>query len=419
MSRDFAGRSRRFHRPKPYPAPSETPAPAPRSDSRTVALDLAADVIARAGRERPADATLREVLRRSRGLSPADAREASQAVFAYYRWFGWLERQSSLPAQIRRALELAGEFAPQPQAFPDDQMVERAVPGWVREEMTVHPSWVRAIQAEPKLWLRAQSGCGQALATKLGVAKAAVDAGQPPVFSDAVLYEGEADLFHTPEFQAGEFEIQDINSQAVGLVCDPKPGETWWDACAGEGGKTLHLSNLMKNRGLIWASDRSTRRLQILKRRAARAKCFNYRAVFWDGQAKLPTKTKFDGILVDAPCSGLGTWQRNPHARWTTTRADVQELAEVQKTLLARLAPAVKPGGKLIYAVCTLTRAETVEVVKWFNQTVNGFEPLELPSVWTENHSGPTMPGMRTLLPETGGNGMFIAAWRRGVVAGP
>lgn len=423
MRRDFADRSRQFRSPQPYPARPETvryaPAEARRTGSGSVVLDLAAEVIARSGRERPADATLREALRGARGLSRGDARAISQAVFAYYRWLGWLEGRNPLRAQIQRALDLADEFARQPQAFPDEQLVERAVPGWVREEMAVYPNWARAIQAEPRLWLRARAGCGSALAGKLGPAKVWPLAGPASELSDAVLYEGEADLFHTPEFQAGEFEIQDIHSQAVGLLCDPKPGETWWDACAGEGGKTLHLSDLMRNQGLIWASDRSTRRLQILKRRAARAKCFNYRAVFWEGGAKLPTKTKFDGILVDAPCSGLGTWQRNPHARWTTTRADVHELAEVQKTLLGRLAPAVKPGGKLIYAVCTLTRAETTGVVGWFNRTVTGFEPLELPPLQTEDRDGATVPGTRRLSPETGGNGMFIAAWRRGAVASP
>jgi 16S rRNA (cytosine967-C5)-methyltransferase len=224
--------------------------------------------------------------------------------------------------------------------------------------------------------------------------------------ADAILYKGEEDLFRRPEFHAGEFEIQDIASQAVGWLCAPQPGETWWDACAGEGGKTLHLSALMENRGLIWASDRAEWRLKNLKRRAARAQVFNFRAASWDGGSKLPTKTKFDGVLVDAPCSGVGTWQRNPHARWTTTLPDVRELAAVQKRLLANVAGSVKPGGKLIYAVCTLTRAETTEVAADFSGRFPNFEPLPL---W---ESGAT----RFIWPQDlGGNGMFIAGWRRRV----
>jgi 16S rRNA (cytosine967-C5)-methyltransferase len=231
-----------------------------------------------------------------------------------------------------------------------------------------------------------------------------------------VHYKGEEDLFRRAEFHAGEFEIQDIASQAVGLLCAPKPGETWWDACAGEGGKLLHLSDLMENKGLIWASDRAAWRLKNLKRRTARAKAFNYRAALWDGGTKLPTKTKFDGVLVDAPCSGVGTWQRNPHARWTTTLEDVAELAEVQKRLLAHVAPSVKTGGKLIYSVCTLTRSETEDVIKTFNENQSEFEPLALPDIIPAEErqslltSSPTM----TIWPQDlGGNGMFVAAWRR------
>jgi 16S rRNA (cytosine967-C5)-methyltransferase len=228
---------------------------------------------------------------------------------------------------------------------------------------------------------------------------------------DAVLYQGAEDLFRTPEFHAGEFELQDISSQAVGLVCNPQPGETWWDACAGEGGKLLHLSALMENKGLIWASDRAEWRLKHLKRRTARAQAFNYRAALWNGGAKLPTKTKFDGVLLDAPCSGIGTWQRNPHARWTTTLDDVKELAAVQKQLLAHVAPSVKPGGKLVYAVCTLSRSETIEVVEAFEKQFPDFKPIEV-----LNPLKPDAPASAQawIWPQdSGGNGMFIASWRR------
>jgi 16S rRNA (cytosine967-C5)-methyltransferase len=223
-------------------------------------------------------------------------------------------------------------------------------------------------------------------------------------------------LFKTPEFHAGEFEIQDIASQLVSILCDPKPGETWWDACAGEGGKLMHLSDLMENKGLIWASDRAEWRLKNLKRRAARGKVFNYRGALWDGSAKLPTKTKFDGVLVDAPCSGVGTWQRNPHARWTTNVTDVRELAEVQKRLLAHVASSVKPGRKLIYSVCTLTRAETEEVVKTFNEAQSAFEPLPLTLPPSPNKNGRALTSAATLTiwpQDFGGNGMFVAAWRQ------
>ena len=227
---------------------------------------------------------------------------------------------------------------------------------------------------------------------------------------DAVEYPGTQNLFHSPAFHAGRFEVQDLSSQLVGLLCAPQPAQTWWDACAGEGGKMLHLSDLMENKGLIWASDRAAWRLKRLKLRAARAQVFNYRAVPWDGGPKLPTRTLFDGVLLDAPCTGVGTWQRNPHARWTTTAEDVRQLAAVQRELLGRVAPAVKPGGKLVYAVCTLTRPETLEVVAAFEQAFPEFKPR--PMVHPLHPDQPAASSL-WLRPEDRGNGMFVASWTR------
>jgi 16S rRNA (cytosine967-C5)-methyltransferase len=366
-------------------------------------------IIAACSRENPADRALRELLKEERDILPSDARAVAQTVFNYFRWRGWLDLDAPLNLQLRKARELAANFAADPNSFSDASLVERVAPNWIAEEMEITPAWARAIQAEPKLWLRAKPGQGRALCEKLGAAKL-----EKTLLPDAILYKGEEDLFKRPEFHAGEFEIQDIASQAVGWLCAPKPGETWWDACAGEGGKTLHLSALMQNKGLIWASDRAEWRLKNLKRRAARAQVFNFRAAPWDGSARLPTKTKFDGVLVDAPCSGVGTWQRNPHARWTTTLQDVQELAAIQKQLLANAASSVKPGGKLIFAVCTLTRAETTELVADFNaKFAADFEPLVLPPI-SESQSLLTSVPTKFIWPqELDGNGMFIAGWRR------
>ena len=363
-------------------------------------------IITAASRENPADRVLREELKAQPDIMPSDATAVVQTVFNYFRWRGWLDLTGPLNLQIRKARELARNFAEAPETFSDASLVERVVPEWIRAELEISPAWARAIQAEPKLWLRAKPEQGMALVEHLGAAKL-----EKNLLPDAVQYKGEEDLFRRDEFHAGEFEIQDIASQAVGWLCAPQPGETWWDACAGEGGKMLHLSALMHNKGLIWASDRSEWRLKNLKRRAARAQVFNFRAALWNGGAKLPTKTKFDGVLVDAPCSGVGTWQRNPHARWTTTPADVQELSALQKDLLANVAPSVKPGGKLIYTVCTLTRSETDAVVADFNSRCPDFEPLELPKI---SESLPTPGAAKTIWPQDlGGNGMFIAAWRK------
>ena len=393
---------REFRRATPGPKPFRLPRAGPPPG-------LPERIIAACNAETPADKVLREQLKAERDILPADARAIAQTVFNYFRWRGWLELGAPLNLQIRKARELAANFAGKPESFSDASLVERVAPDWLRGEMEITPAWARAIQSEPKLWLRSRRGQGTALCEKLGAAKL-----EKTLLPDVIHYKGEEDLFKRPEFHAGEFEIQDIASQAVGWLCAPQPGETWWDACAGEGGKLLHLSALMQNKGLIWASDRAEWRLKNLKRRAARAQVFNFRAVTWDGGAKLPTKTKFDGILVDAPCSGVGTWQRNPHARWTTELLDVKELAALQLQLLAHAAPAVKPGGRLIYAVCTLTRAETTGVVTEFNaRFAADFEPMELPTI-SESQCLLTSAPTKIIWPqELGGSGMFIAGWRK------
>ncbi len=355
-------------------------------------LDHAAKVVAAISPVDRADVALRHYLEHHRWLSPAEKRAISGAVFGYFRWVQWLDRGASLPKQLEQAGTLQARFNQDPNSVKAEALAARAVPEWLRSEMEITTAYLRQIQREPALWLRARPGSGAKLAAKLGDCHASDRSG------DALRYTGQKDLFHTEQFQGGEFEIQDLASQLTGLECAPKPGQTWWDACAGEGGKTLHLADLMGNKGLIWASDRSARRLDTLKRRAARAQVFNYRTVAWEGSEKLPTKTKFDGILVDAPCSGVGTWQRNPHARWTTRPDDVRELAAIQLGLLQRVAPALKPGGRLVYAVCTLTQSETTAVAEKFSAGQAELKPVSTTFLWPQDINA---------------NGMFIAVWKR------
>ena len=304
-------------------------------DSAT--LNHAARVLATVAPDMPADAALRRYLYGAKRLGAREKRAVSLVVFGYFRWLQWLDPKASFQKQLEQSAALHERFKADEKSIKPETLAARAVPAWVHEEMELPAAYLRQIQREPSLWLRARPGSAARLARELGNCEATDRA------PDALRYTGAQDLFLTPAFYNGAFEIQDLASQIVGHACAPNPGETWWDACAGEGGKLLHLADLMANKGVIWATDRSERRLHVLKRRASRAQVFNYRTALWDGSAKLPTKTKFDGILVDAPCSGVGTWQRNPHARWKTSPTDVQELSAIQGALLEHVAPALKP----------------------------------------------------------------------------
>jgi 16S rRNA (cytosine967-C5)-methyltransferase len=356
----------------------------------------------------PADAALREYLAGNRTLGSVGRGSVSRAVFAYFRWLHWLEPSESAQKRVVRALALQARFDRDPSSFKAEALAARALPSWLAGEMEILPAHLRQLQREPSLWIRAKLGARQALAGRPGFTGTPSLPGslRAPEVLCALRYRGTADLHRDPGFQSGAFEIQDLSSQMVGHACAPQAGETWWDACAGEGGKSLHLSDLMRNKGLLWATDRSVRRLSLLRRRAARAGMFNFRAAAWTGTGPAPFRTKCDGVLVDAPCSGVGTWQRNPHARWTTTLADVRELAAVQAALLRLAAPSVKPGGRLVYSVCTLTRSETEVVADGFEAGHPEFEPAPLAIAQASARV--------LLLPQDmDANGMYIAAWRR------
>jgi 16S rRNA (cytosine967-C5)-methyltransferase len=366
-------------------------------------LNHAARVLATITHELPADIALRRYLYGAKRLGPREKRAVSRAVFAYFRWREWLEPKASLQKRLEQADALQSRFNADEKSIKPEALAARAVPAWLRDEMDLPAEYLRELQREPALWLRARPGTAEKLAHELG------DCAPTDRAPDALRFLGKQDLFLTPAFHRGAFEIQDLASQIVGHACAAAPGETWWDACAGEGGKLLHLADKMGNKGVIWATDRSERRLQILKKRTARAQIFNYRTALWDGGAKLPTKTAFHGILVDAPCSGVGTWQRNPHARWTTTPDDVRELAQTQLALLNHVAGSLRNEGRLIYSVCTLTRSETTGVADAFSAAHPELEPYPVfgaePRLFLWPH-------------ELHANGMFIAAWRKRLGSG-
>ena len=146
------------------------------------------------------------------------------------------------------------------------------------------------------------------------------------------------------------------------------PGERILDACAAPGGKTTHLAALTANRAEITALDKSSSRLELVEQGARRLGCRGITTRCWDlsEPADFLTPESFDRILVDAPCSGLGVLRRNPESRWRRDPADLQTLAALQSTILGHIVPLLRPGGHLLYSVCTFTTAETDAVVSQF-----------------------------------------------------
>ena len=174
------------------------------------------------------------------------------------------------------------------------------------------------------------------------------------------------DLSSLPEYARGEFQVQDEASQLVARLVDPRPGERVLDACAGMGVKSTHLAQLMGNRGEIVAMDSQGWKLTRLAENARRLQIPCLQTVEWDLLTHDQFGGRFDRVLVDAPCTGLGVLRRNPDIKWKVGPKDCRRLHLLQTELLGRAAELVRPGGVLVYATCTLTPEENEDTVQAF-----------------------------------------------------
>ncbi|MEJ5317473.1 MAG: methyltransferase domain-containing protein [Tenuifilum sp.] len=216
----------------------------------------------------------------------------------------------------------------------------------------------------------------------------------------AILLTESANIFKSEAFKLGMFEQQDFSSQQVVPFLNVEPGMRVIDACAGNGGKTLHLASLMNNQGRIIALDTAPWKLEELKRRSRKAGVTNV-----ETKAIETTKTikrlqdSADRLLIDAPCSGLGVLKRNPDSKWRLTPENIDELRKTQRQILEKYWPMLKVGGCMVYATCSILPSENEEQVKWFLDQMNGRFVLE-----EEKHLSPS---------QTGFDGFYMARLKR------
>ncbi len=195
-----------------------------------------------------------------------------------------------------------------------------------------------------------------------------------------------ASLFRTAAFTAGHFEVQDEGSQLIAPLLEPRRGERIVDYCAGAGGKTLHISALLANTGMLYAFDTSAKRLDRLRERATRAGCDNIRTQTLDPGPDSRLKRlygKIDRVLVDAPCSGTGTVRRSPDIKWRLAEDRVATLAAQARVILAQAARLVRPGGRLVYVTCSLLREENEDVIAGFLAEHEDYEPIDAHAILT------------------------------------
>jgi len=208
-----------------------------------------------------------------------------------------------------------------------------------------------------------------------------------PLSPSGLRRENRAPLFHAQSFKDGLFEVQDEGSQLLSLMLEPKRHEMIVDFCAGAGGKTLHLGALAANTGTVYAFDVSARRLEKLKPRLRRAGLDNVRmvAISHERDARVQRlKGKIDRVLVDAPCSGTGTLRRNPDIKWRDI--DLAQLTDTQQRILAAAAELLKPGGRLVYATCSLLREENDDIAEKFLATHPEFSVIPAGEILARRH---------------------------------
>lgn len=229
----------------------------------------------------------------------------------------------------------------------------------------------------------------QARLTQEGVAV------EPTPYSPVGLRRAErAALFSTQSFKDGLFEVQDEGSQLLSYLLEPKRNEMIVDFCAGAGGKTLHIGGLMANTGTVYAFDVSARRLEKLTPRLRRAGLGNVRTVTIRHERDDRVRRlhgKISRVLVDAPCSGTGTLRRNPDIKWRTL--NLPELVDAQKRILAAAAQLVKPGGRLVYATCSLLREENEDIIEDFLAAHADFHIVPASEILARRHIPLEMPG--------------------------
>ena len=216
--------------------------------------------------------------------------------------------------------------------------------------------------------------------------------------------------------QDGLAFVQDEASQLVALVVGARPEDRVLDLCASPGGKTAAMAAAMRDTGLLVASDVRRRRIELLRQTVHASGARSVRVVQVGAHGALPFRERFDCVLVDAPCSGLGTIRRDPDIRWRRTAADLPALAAAQKALLARAAAVAGPAGRLVYATCSSEPEENEQVIEAFLEAQPGFELIDLRRETLPDPIEPLLDGrgmFRTLPFRDGLEAFFAAAMRR------
>ncbi len=378
----------------------------------------------------PTDAYLRDWFRARRYAGSKDRAAVAERVYDVLRHrasFGWRMQGSdarslvlaSLLAEHQSESAIAQLFSGEgygPAALTDDdrRAIASSSPGepprHVRGE---YPQWLdaelerafgpellaemQAMNARASIDLRVNTLRAERDNMLVGLRSLDIKAQRTPFSPSGIRVasaEGLGLLQHTQFFQTGAFEFQDEASQLVAYLCGAQPGNRVLDLAAGAGGKALALAAIMGNRGDILAFDNNAKRLKPLGPRARRAGATSIRSASKRGGPEWGNG-KFDVVLVDAPCSGSGTWRRNPELKWRLTPERLKELIGLQAWLIDDGARHTKQGGRLVYATCSLLPCENEDVIESFLNRSGQFRIAAAADVWQQVGLGAAPAGTR------------------------
>lgn len=250
--------------------------------------------------------------------------------------------------------------------------IRAAIPDWLHDACSAElgDAWSPLLDAlnEPAdVFLRANTLKTTAAELVRTLAAEQIDADEVEGLPDALRLRERRNVFNSKAFHAGLFEVQDAGSQRIAPMLEAAPGMRVIDACAGAGGKTLHLAALMKNKGRIIALDVHKWKLDELRRRATRAGADTIVTKLIEGSKTIERhKADADRVLLDVPCSGLGVLRRNPDTKWKLKPDELDRLRATQADILRRYSKMLKPGGKLVYATCSILPSENEKQVQAF-----------------------------------------------------
>jgi 16S rRNA (cytosine967-C5)-methyltransferase len=291
-----------------------------------------------------------------------------------------------------------------------DWLVERLRTFLGEEEIM---ALARGLQQAAPLDLRVNSFSDTREEVRKTLASAGIEAVPTPYSPLGLRVKGKPSLSRHPLFLKGKIEVQDEGSQLLGLLVAPRRGEMVADLCAGAGGKTLLLGALMQSQGRVYAFDVSEKRLAQLKPRLKRSGLSNLQPQLIANENDIKIKRlagKLDRVLVDAPCSGLGTLRRNPDLKWRQQPSDIGELTAKQGSILTSAARLVKKGGRLVYATCSILPEENEQVVEAFLAAHPEFTLRDCAEVLAQQHVALDTGKYLRLYPHLHGTDGFFAA---------